>query len=327
MAHKIHLLLIDDNPSDRMLERRLIEKEVPNVEITEVRNHEELNAHLDAVDYDIVVTDYQLMWSNGLEVLRMIKMKNPEKPVIMVTGTGSEEIAVEAMKSGLNDYIIKNSRHIKKLPLSIKAAISHSKVMQCAIETEARLEYILGSLNIGVFKTDVDGKVWSANEQFYRMIGGDGDNSGVNIFERFRLDDGAPLPKDWVCFQSPNGHVIMTESGGTRRWFRMRVSHVGADEKGSVHGLLEEITEERELERKMTYALGKIEENIRQFSSLSDRLRNPLSVISSLMQGMEERKARMAMAEMDRINEVLSSLDKSWIETHRLLKEWKEKER
>src|SRR2546430_17155019 len=60
---------------------------------------------------DLVITDYQLRWSDGLAVLRVVKNPWPDCTVIIFTRTGSEESAVEAFKAGRDDYGLKTSKH------------------------------------------------------------------------------------------------------------------------------------------------------------------------------------------------------------------------
>ncbi|UCG03954.1 MAG: response regulator [Candidatus Heimdallarchaeota archaeon] len=58
--------------------------------------------------YDLVLVDYSLPGKSGIDVIREIKILNPEIPVIMITGLGSEKIAVQAMKLGIKDYLTKD---------------------------------------------------------------------------------------------------------------------------------------------------------------------------------------------------------------------------
>ena len=58
--------------------------------------------------FDVVITDYQLQWADGLSVLQQCLKSHPDIPVIMFTDSGSEEIAVEGMKAGLSDYVLKS---------------------------------------------------------------------------------------------------------------------------------------------------------------------------------------------------------------------------
>ena len=95
---KINILLVDDNPDDRTLIVRALKKEY-NIEVKEISDEVSFKTAIDNNDYDIVITDYQLRWSTGIKILKEFKKRHPNCPVIMFTGTGNEEIAVEAEMS------------------------------------------------------------------------------------------------------------------------------------------------------------------------------------------------------------------------------------
>ncbi|NEQ20937.1 MAG: response regulator, partial [Microcoleus sp. SIO2G3] len=104
------LLIIDDNPEDRILILRELSREFPDLEAEEIIDTESLNQALNTGNFDLVITDYQLRWNDGLSVLQEIKSRYPNCPVIMFTDSGNQEVAVEAMKAGLDDYIVKSGR-------------------------------------------------------------------------------------------------------------------------------------------------------------------------------------------------------------------------
>src|SRR4028118_911409 len=118
----LRILLIDDNPHDRILAIRSLEREFPNLQVKEIAKLEELDQVLEADNFDLTITDYQLRWSDGLAVLRTIKARYPECPVIMFTNSGTQEIAVEAMKAGLDDYVIKSPKHYIRLATAVRSA-------------------------------------------------------------------------------------------------------------------------------------------------------------------------------------------------------------
>ncbi|MDY7021013.1 MAG: response regulator, partial [Cyanobacteriota bacterium] len=97
------ILLVDDSPDDRLLAIREIHREFPQIEIQEAAILAEFYEALEADGFDLVITDYELNWTTGLDILRMVKAHNPDCPIIMFTNSGSQEIAVEAMKGGLDD--------------------------------------------------------------------------------------------------------------------------------------------------------------------------------------------------------------------------------
>src|SRR4051812_19194832 len=88
----LRVLLIDDNPDDRALALRELRRGIGDVEATEVGRPEEFARAMADFRFDVVVTDFQLKWNDGISVLRAIKSQHPDVPVVMFTGSGSEEI-------------------------------------------------------------------------------------------------------------------------------------------------------------------------------------------------------------------------------------------
>ncbi len=139
----LHILVIDDNPIDRLLVIRELEREFTSLQIREITNPQTLEEAITEGNFDAVVTDYQLGWSNGLVVLQSIKSRYPNCPVVMFTNSGNEEIAVEAMKSGLDDYIIKAPNRYKRVPIALHLAIERAEVRSRATRLEAEREQLL----------------------------------------------------------------------------------------------------------------------------------------------------------------------------------------
>ena len=100
MNDRFRILLVDDNPDDRMLIRRALVREFPELEIIEVGDPKSLARALEDGPFDLVITDYGLGFTDGFALLDRLKAQWPECPVILCTGTLSEEIAVEALRKG-----------------------------------------------------------------------------------------------------------------------------------------------------------------------------------------------------------------------------------
>jgi len=122
----MRFLIIDDSPHDRELIKRTIQKEFPESNYVEVIHRQAFNEAIRTLDYNIVFTDYQLKWTTGINVLKAIRARSTEVPVIMVTDTGSEEIAAEAMKTGLNDYVLKT--HLSRLPITVRECLERAQL-------------------------------------------------------------------------------------------------------------------------------------------------------------------------------------------------------
>lgn len=105
----LRLLMIEDNPDDEMLVLRAIRKGGFTVDYIRVDKPDDLQAALRHNDWDIVLSDYQMPAFNGLAALKIVKKINNDLPFIIVSGTIGEELAVEAMRSGAQDYLMKDN--------------------------------------------------------------------------------------------------------------------------------------------------------------------------------------------------------------------------
>ena len=97
----LRLLLIDDNPHDRELVTRALGQHFGPLTVLLARDADEFERTVSEDEFDAAVIDYELRWTTGVEALRRIKCSRPECPVLMFTASGSTEIAVAAMKEGL----------------------------------------------------------------------------------------------------------------------------------------------------------------------------------------------------------------------------------
>lgn len=135
----LRVLLIDDNPGDRLLAIRELKKTFSDLQVQEVSEAHELTQALEGGEFELVITDYQLRWSNGLEILKMIKARYPHRPVIMFTNSGSEEIAVQGMKQGLSDYVLKG-KLLYRLAIAVQESLDKARLRREYAETLEQLK-------------------------------------------------------------------------------------------------------------------------------------------------------------------------------------------
>ncbi len=125
----LHILIVDDNPNDRLIVARELSKAFGELEVKVAIDSETLTAVLTDGNLDLVITDYQLYWSNGLKVLELVRASYPHLPVIMFTDSGNEEIAVLGMKAGLSDYILKG-KNAYRLSIAVKEGLEKQWLRQ-----------------------------------------------------------------------------------------------------------------------------------------------------------------------------------------------------
>lgn len=168
---QLHILLIDNAPGDRANVLGEIEKELPGSTVRIISTESDFEQALVHDDFDVVITDYKLGWTNGLDVLKRLKKDRPLVPVIMFTASGGEEIAVDAMKHGLNDYIIKSTGQLMRLRGSIRAAADHIASRQALIDAEIRYRDLFQDIPIGLYQTSPDGRFLEINRAMVEILG------------------------------------------------------------------------------------------------------------------------------------------------------------
>ncbi len=123
MGEPLELLLVDDDEVDRMAICRALAKADLAVQVTEVTNAAEAIAHLSDHSYDCVFLDYRLPEQDGLSLIRQLRANGVAIPLVVLTGQGDEQIAVDLMKAGASDYLVKTRVSPDRLALLLRNAL------------------------------------------------------------------------------------------------------------------------------------------------------------------------------------------------------------
>jgi len=109
MSENINLLLVEDNESDATLLVLALRKAGYEVNMLRVETAQEMQNALETKNWDAVISDYNLPAFNAPRALEILRRSGKDLPFIVVSGTIGEETAVEIMRSGAHDYMIKGS--------------------------------------------------------------------------------------------------------------------------------------------------------------------------------------------------------------------------
>ncbi len=134
MNAKIRLLLLEDSEADAEIIQRKLAKAGVEFEPLRVETQAGFLAALSDFQPDLILADYSLPQFTALEALRILKEQRIDVPLILVTGSHSEEVAVECIKEGADDYILKDS--LKRLPSALLSSLKKSQAERRRAVTE-----------------------------------------------------------------------------------------------------------------------------------------------------------------------------------------------
>jgi signal transduction histidine kinase len=131
MPDTIRILVVDDSEDDRELCRRALERvKDARYNIDEADDGDKAISRVARSTPDCVLLDYSLPGRNGVEVLKLIRATHPFTPILMLTGQGSESIAVSAMQQGAQNYIAKSAIDADHIHHAIQVAIAHCEMQR-----------------------------------------------------------------------------------------------------------------------------------------------------------------------------------------------------
>src|ERR1051326_4009738 len=121
----LRILHVEDNPTDAQLVQAMLGSAGVNCDIRRIDTREGFEAGLQGGAWDLVISDFTLPSFRGLSALILARKTRPELPFIFVSGTIGEEAAVESLRCGATDYILKD--RMSRLPASVQRAVQESR--------------------------------------------------------------------------------------------------------------------------------------------------------------------------------------------------------
>jgi DNA-binding NtrC family response regulator len=137
VSRELKILILEDVPLDAVL----LERELRSAGIVftslRVETRDAFVKQLDDFSPDLILSDYMMPQFTGMEALNIVKERSPATPVIIVTGSMNEETAVQCMKSGASDYVIKE--HLARVGMAVKAVLENKRVRDEKAQVEKAL--------------------------------------------------------------------------------------------------------------------------------------------------------------------------------------------
>ncbi|HEV8267510.1 MAG TPA: response regulator, partial [Thermoanaerobaculia bacterium] len=150
MSRSLRVLFVEDSPDDSELLARELTRGGFALESRRVETLDDLLAALEE-PWDVVISDYSMPHLSGLEALAVVRERRGDIPFILVSGTIGEEVAVDALKAGANDYVMKSK--LTRLPTAVERALrdaAERDARRKAEESLRLLERAVETMPVGV---------------------------------------------------------------------------------------------------------------------------------------------------------------------------------
>ncbi|MDH0745637.1 response regulator [Pseudomonas sp. GD03842] len=225
----LKLLLVEDSPHDAELTLLILESSGLNVDATLVYNHKDVERELSGGRFDLILSDYLLPGSSGPDVLATALRLAPKTPFIFLSGIFGEQHAVEMMRMGAVDYVLK--QNLRMLPKAVTRAVlevqereKRQRAEQTLKETEIRAHLAIEAAEMGVWTYDPRSETLLWDERCKALYGvpADAQVSFSFMFSRCHPEDREALrSKVLAALSGDTGfqieHRILTE-GEDERW-------------------------------------------------------------------------------------------------------------
>jgi PAS domain S-box-containing protein len=150
------ILLVEDNPSDADLIELAVRRAVPDLVARQVQTEEDFVRALEEFNPDLVISDHKLPGFSGSRALELCRQFDPHRPFLLVTGSIDEETAVEYMKSGATDYLLKD--RTARLGAAVLAALKQARQRSALNMQQLLLQKVIDTDPSLIFVKDYEGR-------------------------------------------------------------------------------------------------------------------------------------------------------------------------
>lgn len=261
LSRPLRILHLEDSPRDRELIEERLNGEDMRSSIRHVQNRNEFQAALDLEIFDLILADKSLPGFDGLTALQIAKEKHPATPFVFVTGSIGEEAAIDTIKMGATDYVLKSrlSRLLPAVRRAVRESLERRKVLQ-AEERVREQAMLLDEAQDAILLCNLNGIIRYWNKGAQELYGWTAEEAAGKAFVELLCKNDSPqfcegqkqtlVGGKWNCEMmqfTRTGKVVVTES----RWTLIK------DPKGNPKSILiinTDITEKKQLEAKFLRA-------------------------------------------------------------------------
>ncbi|MEH2246855.1 hybrid sensor histidine kinase/response regulator [Nostoc sp.] len=201
MMNVLRFLLLEDSLLDAELAQAMLTEGGINCELIRVETGADFLAALESETFDLILSDYALPSFDGISALEIARNRTPEVPFIFVSAALGEELAVEALKNGATDYVLK--QRLGRLVPSVQRALREAKerrsrqqAEESLQKSEARYRRIVDTSYEGIWLIDQETQTEYVNQRLSQMLGYPAEEMlGRSIFDFMDQADGIVAQK------------------------------------------------------------------------------------------------------------------------------------
>jgi diguanylate cyclase (GGDEF)-like protein/PAS domain S-box-containing protein len=289
VAELLKVLVVEDNALDAELVLRELKGGGFDCRSRRVDTEADFRRELDEFQPHVILSDFSMPRFDGKAALAIARKSHADIPFIFISGTIGEDVAVEAIKAGANDYVMKGN--LARLPPTVRRELREAEVRrarrvaeEALRESEVKFRELIEQASDGIFVTDPQGNLKLVNPRFCEMLGyGEDELLRLNIEDTHVDADRALLAQRLASLGEVKRRMferMMRRKDGTL--FPVEVS-IRRLSTGLNQGIVRDITERKETQEalaKSEQRFRQLAENIKEVFWLTDPSKNEMLYIS-----------------------------------------------
>jgi two-component system sensor histidine kinase UhpB len=307
MKAPIKIVMLEDSEIDAEIITRFLKKEKVDFQSTLASSKAAFMSALEKVEPDVVLADNSLPQFNGAEALQIVRQKSRDIPFILVTGSMTDEFAADIMKSGADDYILKD--RLTRLPDAIQAAIKKRKTerekldaITKLVQSEAKYRSLLESAPDAMVIVNSEGLIQLVNIVTETMFGyAAHELNGVHfrllLPERYRQSRLIGNFESLEMTRMGEGFELFAlKKNGTEIPVEIRLSFFTTEEGTFTTAAIRDVTERKAAET----ALKVMEQEI-----MNQKIQEQKKIARAIIKAQEKERNRIGQELHDNVNQIL----------------------
>ncbi|NIR28195.1 MAG: PAS domain S-box protein [Gammaproteobacteria bacterium] len=298
MPGTLSILVIDDDASDRALASLVLRQSLPDAHVEEVDGAIAFAEHLARSGFSVVVTESEFSWSEGAEVLEIVRRRHPDCALVVFSSIGLEEVGKRGVYPDIDAFVRKSSAGYLELPEAIRRATERA-ARRRTFAGDTPYRTLVEGLPVGVFSLSASGLVSDTNPAASAILGfaTRSELRGRALEDLFMTFAARGAWRALLSGEAPVNdlEVEVRRASGDATWVRLSAWPV-TDENGKIvrfEGTIQDILPYKEAQAKLSRqaeALKRSNEELEEITyALSHDLQEPLQLVSRYAHLIAER--------------------------------------